>query len=132
MWSFSGFFTNDVVFLFVLQVTNGDEVALHHGNVAVVLAGDDGGLAVQRHLVVVLHRCVLFVGDLQGALGDVVNLARAGGMKHVLIGDLGSISPDWMVQTRYDFRQSAVGGGGISEGWQMIISCLLYGYGVAR
>lgn len=86
--------TNNGVFLFVRQVTDGDKVALHQRNVAAVLAGDDGGLAVQRHLVVVLHRRVLLVGDLQGALGDVVNLARAGGMKRVLIRDLGSISPD--------------------------------------
>lgn len=66
--------TNNAVFLLVLQVADGDKVALHHGHVAAVLAGDDGGLAVQRHLVVVLHRRVLLVGDLQGALGDVVDL----------------------------------------------------------
>lgn len=73
--------TNNGVLLFVLQVADGDKVALHYGDVAAVLAGDDAGLAVQRHLIVVLHRRVLLVGDLQGALGDVVNLARAGGRK---------------------------------------------------
>lgn len=86
--------TNDGVLLLLLQVADGDKVALHHGDIGAVLAGGDGGLSVQRHLVVVLHRRVLLVGDLQGALGDVVNLARAGGMKSGLIGDLGSISPD--------------------------------------
>lgn len=93
-WILLKLLTNDGVSLFVLQVTDGDKVALQQRNVAAVLTGDDGGLAVQRHLVVVLHRRVLLVGDLQGALGDVVNLARAGGMKRVLIRDLGSISPD--------------------------------------
>lgn len=85
---FSNLLTNDGVFLLVLQVADGDEVALHQRDVAGVLAGDDGGLAVQRHLVVVLHRSVLLVGDLQGALGDVVNLA-GGGRERVLIRDLG-------------------------------------------
>lgn len=93
-WSLPKLLTNDGVLLFVLQVTDGDKVALHQRNITAVLAGDDGGLAIQCHLVVVLHRCVLLVGDLQGALGDVVNLARAGGMKRVLIRDLGNISPD--------------------------------------
>lgn len=76
---FSNLLTDDGVFLLALQVADGDKVALHQRHVAVVLAGDDGGLAVQRHLVVVLHRRVLLVGDLQGALGDVVNLAGGGG-----------------------------------------------------
>lgn len=77
--SFSTHLTNNGVLFFVLQVANGDKVALHQRDVAAVLAGDDGGLAVQRHLVVVLHRRVLLVGDLQGALGDVVDLVREGG-----------------------------------------------------
>lgn len=47
--------TNDGVLLFLLQVADGDKVALHHGDIGAVLAGDDGGLSVQRHLVVVLH-----------------------------------------------------------------------------
>lgn len=93
-WILLKLLTNNGVSLFVLQITDGDKVALQQRKVAAVLTGDDGGLAVQRHLVVVLHRRVLLVGDLQGALGDVVNLAGAGGMKRVLIRDLGSISPD--------------------------------------
>lgn len=73
------FLTNNSILVFVLQVTDGDKVTLHHGNVAAVLTGDDCGLSVECHLVVILHRCVLLVGDLQGALGDVVDLARRDG-----------------------------------------------------
>lgn len=47
--------TNNAIFLFVLQVINRDEVTLHHGYIAAVLAGDDAGLPIQSHLVVVLH-----------------------------------------------------------------------------
>lgn len=68
--------THDGVLLPVLQVTDGDEVTLHHGHVGAVLAGDDARLSVERHLVVVLHGRVLLVGDLQRALGDVVDLDR--------------------------------------------------------
>lgn len=71
--------TNNAIFLFVLQVINRDEVTLHHGHIAAVLAGDDAGLPVQSHLVVVLHRGVLLVGDLQGALGNIVDLTRTDG-----------------------------------------------------
>lgn len=39
-----------------------------------VVTGDDGGLAIQSHLIVILKRCELFVGDLQSALRDVVHL----------------------------------------------------------
>lgn len=78
--------TNDSVFLSVLQVADGDKVALHHGNVAAVLTGNDGGLSVESHFVVVLHRRVLLVCDLQRAFGDVVDLADEAGL---LVRDLG-------------------------------------------
>lgn len=88
--------TNNAIFLLVLQVADGDKVALHHGHVTAVLAGDDGGLAVQGHLVVVLHRRVLLVGDLQGALGDVVDLNADETRQTMLTRDLRAAgrSPD--------------------------------------
>lgn len=54
-WILLKLLTNDGVSLFVLQVTDGNKIALHQRNVAAVLAGDDGGLAIQSHLVVVLY-----------------------------------------------------------------------------
>lgn len=68
--------TNNGILVFVLQVTNGDKVTLHHGNITAVLAGDDGGLPVERHLIVVFHRCVLLVGNFQGPFGEVVDLVH--------------------------------------------------------
>lgn len=80
--------TDDAILLLALQLADGDKVTLHHGHVAAVLAGDDAGLGVQGHLVVVLHRRVLLVGDLQRALGDVVDLEhRRGGWGGVLGGE---------------------------------------------
>lgn len=71
--------TKNGIFVSVLQVTDGDKVTLHHGNITAVFTGDDGGLSTECHLIVILHRCVLLVGDLQGALGDVVDLDRTDG-----------------------------------------------------
>lgn len=71
--------TNNGIFVSALQVTNGHKVTLHHGNITAVLTRDDGGLSIECHLIVILHRCVLLVGDLEGALGDVEDLARTDG-----------------------------------------------------
>lgn len=71
--------TNNGIFLSILQITNGDKVTLHHGNITAVITGNDGGLSIQCHLIVILHRSVLLVGDLQGAFGNVVNLTRTDG-----------------------------------------------------
>ncbi len=47
--------TNYGIFVSALQVTNGDKVTLHHGNITAVLAWDDGGLSVECHLIVILQ-----------------------------------------------------------------------------
>lgn len=86
--------TNDGIFVSVHQVTDGDKVTLQDWNIGAVFAGDDAGLSIESHLVVILHRCVLLVGDLQGALGDVVDLTPYRWMSHVLFRDVGSITPD--------------------------------------
>lgn len=123
--------TNNGIFVSFLQVANRDKVTLHYGNVTAVLTGDDSGLPVECHLIVILQWCVLFVGNFQGTFGDVVDLGSYRWMNHMLIRDLGSISPDWILQIRQDFRQQGRWEG-FNKGWQMIISFLLYGYGAAR
>lgn len=47
--------TNNSIFVSVLQVTDRDKVTLHHGNVTAVLTGDNGGLAIECHLIVILY-----------------------------------------------------------------------------
>lgn len=47
--------TYDGVFLPGLQVSNGNEVTLHHGDIMAVLARDDACLAIESHLVVILE-----------------------------------------------------------------------------
>lgn len=73
--------THEGVLVCVFQVPDGHEVKLHGGQVLGVLAGSDGRLAGEGDLVVVLHRRILLVGRLQGALGEVVDLRgqRGGG-----------------------------------------------------
>lgn len=71
--------TNNGIFVSVLQVTNRDKVTLHHGNVTAVLTGDDAGLPIERHLIVIFHRCVLLVGNFQGTFGEVVDLVHTDG-----------------------------------------------------
>lgn len=70
----TGTLTHNGVLIPRIQISNGDKVTLHHGNVVAVVTGDDSRLAIQSHLIVVLKRCELFVGDLQSALRDVVHL----------------------------------------------------------
>lgn len=71
--------TNNGIFFPDLQVTDGYKVTLQHGNITCVFTGDDAGVSVESHLIIILHRCVLLVGNLQGALGDVVDLGRTDG-----------------------------------------------------
>lgn len=66
--------TNDGVFVSVFQLGNGHKVTLHCGDFLTVVTRHNGCISVQRHLIVVLQRIVLFVGHLQRCLGDVVHL----------------------------------------------------------
>lgn len=47
--------TNNSIFVSVLQVADRDKVTLHHGNITAVLTGDNGGLAIECHLIVILY-----------------------------------------------------------------------------
>lgn len=47
--------TNNSIFVSVLQVTDRDKVTLHHGNITAVFTGDNGGLAIECHLIVILY-----------------------------------------------------------------------------
>lgn len=79
--SLGGTHTYDAVLLSGLQISNGDKVTLHHGDIAAVLARDDARLAVEGHLVVILQWRELLVGDLQGAFGNIEDLRTATGVK---------------------------------------------------
>lgn len=66
--------TYDGVFLPGLQISNGNKLTLHHGDIMAVLTRDDACISIESHLIVILKWRELFVSDLQGAFGDVVDL----------------------------------------------------------
>lgn len=70
----TGTLTHNGVLVPSIQISNGDKVTLYHRYIVGIVTGDDGRVAIQSHLIVILKRCELFVGDLQSALRDVVHL----------------------------------------------------------
>jgi len=49
------FLTNNGIFVSVLQIGDRDKIALHHRNITAVLTGDDAGLSIECHLIIILY-----------------------------------------------------------------------------